>query len=120
MIAHNIVREPRNAIVALEPCTADTTPFSPKKDEVLPLKNELHIGDNLAVLQDKIRDESVDLVYLDPPFNSQQNYNVIFKERTGKRSSSQELVFEDTWQWSHNAEQTCRELVESGGRLSEV
>jgi DNA modification methylase len=84
------------------------------------LKNELHIGDNLAVLQDKIRDESVDLVYLDPPFNSQQNYNVIFKERTGKRSSSQELVFEDTWQWSHNAEQTCRELVESGGRLSEV
>jgi site-specific DNA-methyltransferase (adenine-specific) len=95
-------------------------PFSLKKDEVFLLKNELHIGDNLAVLRDKIRDESVDLVYLDPPFNSKQDYNLIFKERGGKRSSSQELVFKDTWKWNPKAEDVCRELIEDGGRLSEV
>jgi DNA modification methylase len=97
-----------------------TPSFSPRKDEVLPLKNELHIGDNLAVLQDKIRDESVDLVYLDPPFNSKRNYNVIFRERSGKRSSSQGLVFEDTWEWNPKAEDTCKTLVEEGGQLSKL
>jgi adenine specific DNA methylase Mod len=65
-------------------------------------------------------DESVDLIYLDPPFNSKQDYNIIFRERHGARSTSQELVFEDTWKWSPRAEQTCAELVEAGGRLSEA
>jgi DNA modification methylase len=48
------------------------------------MKNQLFYGDNLDVLRRYITDESVDLVYLDPPFNSQQNYNVLFKERSGE------------------------------------
>lgn len=60
--------------------------------------NALYYGDNLEILRDYIAAESVDLVYLDPPFNSQQNYNVIFREKNGKRSSSQGLIFGDRQQ----------------------
>ena len=84
------------------------------------MKNELYCGDNLEILRNHIVDESVDLIYLDPPFNSKQDYNIIFRERHGARSTSQELVIEDTWKWSPKAEQTCAELVEAGGRLSEA
>lgn len=86
----------------------------------MPLKEELYCGDNLEMLRDYVPDGSVDLVYLDPPFNSSQNYNVIFRERHGERSTSQELVFRDTWKWSEKAEEICRELIEAGGELSEV
>ena len=65
-------------------------------------------------------DESVDLIYLDPPFNSKRDYNVIFREKSGKRSDSQELVFADTWEWNPEADKVCRELVEGGGRLSDT
>ncbi len=51
-------------------------------------KNQLYYGDNLTVLRERIRDESVDLIYLDPPFNSRQDYNVLFAERDGTRSAS--------------------------------
>ncbi len=84
------------------------------------MKNQLLTGDNLTILQEKIASESVDLVYLDPPFNSKQDYNVIFRERQGERSSSQELVFGDTWKWNLKAKQTCEQLVEDGGPLSEA
>ena len=50
-------------------------------------KNQLYYGDNLAVLREHIKDESVDLIYLDPPFNSRQDYNVLFAERDGTRSA---------------------------------
>ena len=52
-------------------------------------KNCLYYGDNLVVLREHIKDESVDLIYLDPPFNSRQDYNVLFAERDGTRSASQ-------------------------------
>ncbi len=52
-------------------------------------KNQLYYGDNLTVLRDYIKDESVDLIYLDPPFNSRADYNVLFAEKDGTRSSSQ-------------------------------
>jgi 16S rRNA G966 N2-methylase RsmD len=52
-------------------------------------KNQLYYGDNLAVLREYIKDESVDLIYLDPPFNSRQDYNVLFAERDGTRSALQ-------------------------------
>ncbi len=52
-------------------------------------KNHLYCGDNLGVLRDYIKEESVDLIYLDPPFNSRQDYNVLFAERDGTRSASQ-------------------------------
>ncbi len=59
----------------------------------------LYYGDNLDILRRYIRDESVDLVYLDPPFNSAQNYNAFFSEKDGRAAASQIHAFEDTWHW---------------------
>ena len=61
------------------------------------MENVLYYGDNLDILRRYVRDESVDLIYLDPPFNSNQNYNVLFKEKDGTQAASQIQVFEDTW-----------------------
>ena len=83
-------------------------------------KNQLYYGDNLAVLREHIRDESVDLIYLDPPFNSRQDYNVLFAERDGTRSASQIMAFEDTWEWNMDAERAYQEIVERGGRVSDA
>jgi 16S rRNA G966 N2-methylase RsmD len=58
--------------------------------------NMLYYGDNLDVLRRHIKDETVDLVYLDPPFNSAQDYNVLFKEQSGDRAAAQIKAFEDT------------------------
>ena len=66
--------------------------------------NSLFYGDNLAVLRESIKDESVDLIYLDPPFNSNANYNVLFKAPSGERSQAQIEAFEDTWHWNESAE----------------
>ena len=68
-------------------------------------KNRLYYGDNYEVLQQDIKDESVNLVYLDPPFNSRQDYNVLFAEKDGSQSSSQIHAFEDTWEWNIEADQ---------------
>ena len=70
----------------------------------------LFFGDNLAILREKIPDDSIDLVYLDPPFNSQRSYNVLFKEGL-QESKSQMRAFEDTWQWTREAQETFDELV---------
>ena len=73
--------------------------------------NVLYFGDNLHVLRDRIPDESVDLIYNDPPFNSARNYFVIFKDRSGKASAAQEEAFTDTWTWTHESEATYKELL---------
>ncbi|HZP00067.1 MAG TPA: DNA methyltransferase [Terriglobia bacterium] len=83
-------------------------------------KNQLYYGDNLTVLREYIKDESVDLIYLDPPFNSRQDYNVLFAERDGTRSASQIMAFEDTWEWNMDAERAYEEIVERGGRVSDA
>jgi 16S rRNA G966 N2-methylase RsmD len=83
-------------------------------------KNQLYYGDNLTVLREHIKDESVDLIYLDPPFNSRQDYNVLFAEKDGTRSSSQIMAFEDTWEWNMDAEAAFEEIVERGGRAYTV
>jgi DNA modification methylase len=83
-------------------------------------KNCLYYGDNLTVLREHIKDESVDLIYLDPPFNSRQDYNVLFAEKDGTRSSSQIMAFEDTWEWNMDAEAAYQEIVERGGRVSDA
>ena len=83
-------------------------------------ENKLYYGDNLDVLRRYVKGESVDLVYLDPPFNSRQDYNVLFAERDGTRSSSQIKAFEDTWEWNMDAEAAYQEIVEAGGRVSDV
>lgn len=82
--------------------------------------NELYYGDNLSILRDHILSESVDLIYLDPPFNSNQDYNVLFREQDGTRAAAQMLAFEDTWQWDQAAAQTYQETVEAGGKVSQV
>ncbi len=74
------------------------------------LGNTLYYGDNLPILREHVLDESVDLVYLDPPFNSNRSYNVLFKDESGKHSEAQIEAFEDTWHWGETAEQTYYEL----------
>ena len=73
-------------------------------------KNKLFFGDNLRILREHVADESVDLVYLDPPFNSNANYNVLFKEKSGQHSHAQITAFEDTWHWNESAERAFSEV----------
>lgn len=77
-------------------------------------RNRLYFGDNLPILRKYIPDASVDLVYLDPPFNSHANYNVLFKEQTGTPSQAQITAFEDTWHWNAEAEALYQETVQNG------
>ncbi len=81
--------------------------------------NLLYYGDNLDVLRRHVDDESVDLVYLDPPFNSNANYNVLFAEH-GTKAAAQIKAFEDTWTWDENAARAYQEVVEYGGRVSQA
>jgi site-specific DNA-methyltransferase (adenine-specific) len=84
-------------------------------------KNKLYFGDNLDVLRDSIPSESVDLVYLDPPFNSKANYNVLFRTPKGLESSAQITAFEDSWHWTEQAEKEFGELVhQSNTDVSEM
>jgi site-specific DNA-methyltransferase (adenine-specific) len=82
--------------------------------------NLLYYGDNLDILRRYIKDESVDLIYLDPPFKSNQDYNVLFKERNGKESAAQIHAFEDTWHWDESAALAYKEIVEAGGKVSQA
>lgn len=81
--------------------------------------NTLYYGDNLNILRRYIKDESVDLIYLDPPFNSNRNYNVLFKDESGVEADSQIMAFEDTWHWS-GAAKTYHELLLEGDKVSEM
>jgi site-specific DNA-methyltransferase (adenine-specific) len=74
-------------------------------------ENTLFYGDNLPILREHIPSESVDLIYLDPPFNSSRNYNVLFKDEHGTESEAQIEAFEDTWHWNLEAEHTYTELL---------
>lgn len=76
------------------------------------MTNKLFYGDNLAVLREHIASESVDLVYLDPPFNSNATYNVLFKAPDGHQSQAQIEAFDDTWHWTLSAEQAYAEVME--------
>lgn len=77
-------------------------------------ENELYYGDNLTVLREQIKTDSVDLIYLDPPFNSKSNYNVIFKTKSGLGSEAQIQAFEDTWHWTQEAEEEFDLVIRSG------
>ncbi|MBA4420237.1 MAG: site-specific DNA-methyltransferase [Anaerolinea sp.] len=74
-------------------------------------RNTLFYGDNLPILRDHIPDESVDLIYLDPPFNSNRSYNVLFKSESGNDPDSQIQAFDDTWHWGESAEAMYDELT---------
>ncbi len=75
------------------------------------MTNTLYYGDNLDVLRRYVPDESVDLVYLDPPFNSNASYNVLFKERSGEESPAQIKAFTDTWEWTQESERTFEQEI---------
>src|SRR6185437_3863001 len=76
--------------------------------------NALFYGDNLQILRERIDTECIDLVYLDPPFNSQATYNVLFKAPSGEQSQAQIEAFEDTWHWNEHAERAFDEVLKSG------
>lgn len=77
-------------------------------------ENTLFYGDNLPILREYVPDESADLIYLDPPFNSNRDYNVLFKDESGDDSEAQIVAFTDTWHWGPTAEQEYDELVTEG------
>ena len=78
------------------------------------MPNALYYGDNLEILREHVPDESVNLIYLDPPFNSQATYNVLFHAPTGEQSEAQIEAFEDTWHWNETAEKAFDEVMQSG------
>ena len=82
--------------------------------------NRLYYGDNLDVLRRYVPDGSVDLVYLDPPFNSNATYNVLFAEQDGKQSSAQLQAFEDSWRWDESAVTIFQATVKKGGPVSDA
>src|SRR5262249_46145286 len=75
-------------------------------------KNQLYFGDCLNILRDSIEEETVDLVYLDPPFNSNTTYNILFKSPKGDSSHAQIAAFEDTWHWGQEAEKEFAQLLQ--------
>lgn len=83
---------------------------------------DLYYGDNLTILRNPkyIKDESVDLVYIDPPFNSNANYNVLFKEQNGARAAGQIKAFTDTWRWDEASSLAYDELIASGGQIAQA
>jgi DNA modification methylase len=82
--------------------------------------NRLFYGDNLDVLRRYVASDSVDLVYLDPPFNSNANYNVLFAEKSGTKAAAQIKAFEDTWQWDESSAASFRDVVETGGDVAQA
>lgn len=82
--------------------------------------NVLYYGDNLDILRRYIPDASVDLVYLDPPFNSNRAYNIIFKDESGRQSDAQIEAFDDTWHWGPGVEQTFAYLTNTARHQGKV
>ena len=80
----------------------------------------LYYGDNLDILTRYIADESVDLVYLDPPFNSAKNYNAFFQEKDGTAAAAQIQAFKDTWEWNHESRTAYDELSLRADKLGGV
>ena len=76
------------------------------------MENTLYYGDNLDILRKYIPDDFVDFIYLDPPFNSKANYNILYKEPSGNFSDAQITAFEDTWHWAEKAETTFKEIID--------
>lgn len=82
--------------------------------------NALYYGDNLDMMRRYVADESVDLVYLDPPFNSARDYNVPFEAKDGHDSTAQIAAFEDTWRWDQAAAAQFDETASQGGSVVDV
>jgi site-specific DNA-methyltransferase (adenine-specific) len=85
-------------------------------------KNQLYFGDNLEILRSgRIPVGSVDLIYLDPPFNSNATYNILFAEKSGEKSAAQITAFEDTWHWGKEAMAAYDDAMKIGApRLADL
>lgn len=83
-------------------------------------KNALFFGDNLTILRADVRGNSVDLIYLDPPFNSDRDYNLIYREQSGDRAASQVQAFRDTWTWDIAAQTSFEHVVKAGGPVAQA
>jgi DNA modification methylase len=83
-------------------------------------KNTLFYGDNLDILRRYIDDGSIDLIYLDPPWNKKATYNILFAEKNGSDSAAQIKAFEDTWHWDQAAAKAYCEVVEGGGQVADA
>lgn len=81
-------------------------------------RGRLFFGDNLEVIRRHIADESVDLVYLDPPFNSNRNYNVLFRQRDGRKAAGQVKAFDDTWRWDVGTARQFQTVIAGGGAVA--
>ena len=101
----SFVQPRRGLLTDIEELTTLTTPD---------WRNKLYFGDNLDILRENVADDSVDLIYLDPPFNSNATYNVLFRERTGEDSAAQMTAFEDTWSWSIESEIAFQDVITDG------
>lgn len=84
------------------------------------MPNKLYYGDNLDVLRRHVPDESVDLIYLDPPFHSGKNYNIFFRNPAGIASEEQVRAFKDTWWWGTEAALGFDEVVDAGGNVAQA
>jgi DNA modification methylase len=84
------------------------------------VNNVLYYGDNLDILRGKIADQSVDLVYLDPPFNSNASYNILFADKRGTRDAAQIHAFEDTWTWTRDTDRLYTDLLQGGAVPAKV
>lgn len=84
------------------------------------MENTLYYGDNLWVLREYIRDESVDLVYLDPPFNSKAQFNVLFQSPDGAAAEAQAGAFQDTWHWTEQTLRSYDAVMAAGGNAAEI
>jgi len=80
------------------------------------MTNRLYYGDNLDVLREHIADESVDLIYLDPPFNSNAGYNVLFKSASGAGADASIEAFDDTWTWGESAQNALLDIASGTNR----
>lgn len=81
------------------------------------MENTLYYGDNLEILRRHIKNETIDLIYLDPPFNSKANYNMIYTEPSGNKSDSQAQAFSDFWHWDEQAQRTYEYLTDSSNNI---
>ncbi len=109
---------PSSALVREDPTTVYPLPADSDIEEhqiAGASDNALYYGDNLEILRRYVKDESVDLIYLDPPFNSNADYNVLFAERDGTRAHAQIKAFEDTWVWDKEAAANFEDAVQNGG-----
>ena len=84
-------------------------------------KNQLYFGDNLDILREHVANESVDLIYLDPPFNSNATYNLLFQEKSGEQSAAQITAFDDTWHWNSETQSAYQDVVRRGpGKVGDL